>query len=148
MSTSEKLVRRQVQLESPFGAPTREGIITNVAYALLAMRDSLYRGESPFASHLLYTQMLDDTDPTERKMGIDQGLVIADNADLTAVYTDLGISRGMEFGIAHAEQDLRPIVYRKLYEATLSRDEIIAQVHASSPLPLETIGAVYARIHL
>ena len=58
-----ELSRPKVQLESPFGAPTRENIITNVAYALLAMRDSLGRGEAPFASHLLYTQMLDDQNP-------------------------------------------------------------------------------------
>ena len=94
-----ELSRPKVQLESPFGAPTRENIITNVAYALLAMRDSLGRGEAPFASHLLYTQMLDDQNPHERDEGIEAGLVIGRDAQFTAVYSDLGVSRGMEYGI-------------------------------------------------
>jgi hypothetical protein len=92
-----EIIRPKVQLESPFGAPTREGIITNVAYALIAMRDSLERGEAPFASHLLYTQMLDDRDPHERAEGIEAGLVIGNDAALTVVYEDLGISRGMQY---------------------------------------------------
>lgn len=137
----------QVQVESPFGAPTRERVITNVAYALLAMRDSLYRGEAPFASHLLYTQMLDDTDQVERAMGITRGLVIADSAELTAVYTDLGISHGMQLGIDHAKETDRPIVYRQLYNTGLHLTQIEEQIRTSSPLPLRLIGDIYARTH-
>ena len=47
----------------------------NIKYARRCMRDSLIRGEFPFASHLLYTQegILDDTKPDERKLGIEAG---------------------------------------------------------------------------
>ncbi len=142
-----EIIRPKVQLESPFGAPTREGIITNVAYALIAMRDSLERGEAPFASHLLYTQMLDDRDPHERAEDIEAGLVIGNDAALTVVYEDLGISRGMQYGIERAEREGREVVWRKLYERAMSRVELEEIIRNSSPLPLSVIGDVYARTH-
>jgi len=144
---AETLLRPQVQIESPFGAPTREGIITNVAYALIAMHDSLWRGEAPFASHLLYTQMFNDNDADERRIGIEAGLVIAKHAQVTALYEDLGISTGMRMGMEHAEKVGRPIDHRRLYDASCSLVEIQEQIRANSPLPFETIAAVYARIH-
>jgi len=81
------------------------------------MRDSLYRGEAPFASHLLYPQMLDDTDERERRMGIEAGLLIGRSADRTVVYTDRGISPGMKQGIKRAEDEGRPVEYRSLYSS-------------------------------
>lgn len=100
----------RVILESPYAGD----IETNTRYALAAMRDSLERGEAPFASHLLYTQVLDDTDPVEREWGIEAGLIWGACADLTVVYTDLGISGGMSYGIAAAESVNRPVEYRSI----------------------------------
>lgn len=60
-----------VIIESPFKGSTPAEEAENIAYAKEAMRDSLYRGEAPFASHLLYPQMLDDADERERRMGIE-----------------------------------------------------------------------------
>lgn len=142
-----ELLRPQVQLESPFGASTREGIITNVAYALIAMHDSLWRGEAPFASHLLYTQMFNDNNAEERRIGIAAGLVIAEHAQRTVVYEDLGVSKGMQMGIDHACEIGRPVEYRKLYDADLAPEEVTEIVHTNTPLPLDVIAAVYARIH-
>ena len=85
-----------VIIESPFKGRTPEEEIKNIEYARKAMRDSLYRGEAPFASHLLYPQMLDDTNEHERRMGIEAGLKIGQLADRTVVYTDRGISPGMK----------------------------------------------------
>ena len=34
-------------IESPFTAPTTDGLVRNVQYAMLAVRDSLARGEAP-----------------------------------------------------------------------------------------------------
>ena len=65
-----------VIIESPFKGNTPAEEAENIAYAKEAMRDSLYRGEAPFASHLLYPQMLDDADEDERRMGIEAGLLI------------------------------------------------------------------------
>ena len=70
------------------------------------------RGEAPFASHLLYTQMLDDLVPEEREMGIEAGLAIGKFAALTAVYIDRGISNGMNYGIQRAEDEGRRVEQR------------------------------------
>ena len=55
-----------VIIESPFRANTTHSEDTHVQYALRCLADSLSRGEAPIASHLLYTQVLDDSDPQAR----------------------------------------------------------------------------------
>lgn len=107
---------RFVIVESPFAAPTPEGVERNLAYARAAMRDCLLKQEAPLASHLLYTQpgVLDDNIPAERSIGIRAGLEIGRHAEATVVYQDLGISNGMRQGIATAEALGRPVEYRSL----------------------------------
>lgn len=56
----------------------------NQIYARWCMLDSLRRGEAPFASHSLYTQMLNDEDTEEREIGIDAGFAWA--AGVARVY--------------------------------------------------------------
>lgn len=110
-----------VIVESPFFNKDEVVQQANVAYARECIKDSLLRGESPFASHLLYTQVLDDNIQAERTMGIEAGLDWGKVATLTAVYTDRGISEGMKRGIARAEADGRRIEYRSLFnEQTLT----------------------------
>lgn len=101
-----------VILESPFAGDEE----ANIEYARKCVRDSLERGEAPIASHLLYTQpgILDDHDPVERSWGIDAGLAWRRVAEGSVVYTDRGISKGMEYGIAAAEAAGKPIEYRTL----------------------------------
>ena len=104
-------MKRRVVIETPYAGDVE----ANVAYARECMRDSLaHHGESPFLSHLLYTQVLDDGDPHERTGGINAGLAWACVADATVVYTDLGITPGMALGIEHAERCMRPVEYRCL----------------------------------
>ncbi len=103
---------RLVILESPFAGNTDR----NIQYARRALRDSLLRGEAPIASHLLYTQpgVLDDNIPEERAMGIDAGLAWRSAAEGTVVYTDFGITSGMQYGIQKAEESGLPVEYRTL----------------------------------
>jgi hypothetical protein len=103
---------RLVILESPLAGDVE----ANITYARRCMRDSLLRGEAPFASHLLYaqTEILNDAIPEERSMGIQAGLAWGLVADATVVYMDRGISHGMRLGIENAESLRRPIEYRKL----------------------------------
>ena len=101
---------RRVIVESPYAGDV-EG---NAAYARRAMYDCLKRNEAPLASHLLYTQVLDDTDPTERERGIEAGLAWGAAADATVVYADRGISRGMVAGILRARDERRPVEVRML----------------------------------
>lgn len=101
-----------VILESPYAGD----IDLNERYARACMRDCLMRNEAPFASHLLYTQpgILNDSIELERNMGIHAGLLWAEKADKTVVYEDLGISKGMRYGIVDAELHGRPVEYRRL----------------------------------
>lgn len=105
---------RRVLMESPLAAPTAEEVLANVAYARRAMRDCLRRGEAPFASHLLYPQVLDDRDAAERTQGIEAGLLWGKCADATVVYVDRGISSGMWEGVIRATAEGRPVEYRWL----------------------------------
>lgn len=101
-----------VVIESPLAGDVE----ANVAYAKECMRDSLRRGEAPFASHLFYAQpgILDDLVPEERALGIKVGLAWGDAAELTAVYVDRGVSKGMRYGIERAIAAKRTIVARSL----------------------------------
>lgn len=107
---------RLVILESPFNAPTPEGIATNIAYARACIRDCLSRGEAAIASHLLYTQdgILRDDVADEGRLGIAAGLAWQRVADAAVVYTDRGISPGMQKGIAAARWIGLPIEFRTL----------------------------------
>lgn len=101
---------KKVLIESPFAGDVGR----NVDYAKRAMVDSLARGEAPFASHLLYTQtgILDDLIEQERARGVAAGLAWGDSADLVAVYADLGISSGMEYGIDRHRREGREVEIR------------------------------------
>lgn len=104
-----------VVLESPYAGDVE----ANLAYARACVADSLARGEAPVASHLLYMQpgILDDADPAERATGIAAGHAWIGVASKLVVYTDLGISRGMEAGIAASRSWAHevPIEYRTLH---------------------------------
>lgn len=91
---------KKVVIESPFAGSTK----LNIAYAKMAVHDSLSRGEAPIASHLLLAAhgICNDDEPYERSMGIDAGLAWHSVADDIAFYTDLGMSPGMEAAQKHA----------------------------------------------
>jgi len=137
-------------IESPFSAPTIDELVRNIQYAMLAVRDSLSRGEAPYASHLFYTQMLDDNDSAERQLGMDAGLTICQHADQTAVYVDLGVSHGMEYGINTAKKAERATTERRLFPDTASPDEIntlLLQEYEKHDLPsTDVIASIYGRI--
>jgi hypothetical protein len=103
---------RLVLVESPYAGDVE----TNLRYLRACLRDCLLRGEAPFASHALYTQagVLDDLVRDERKLGISAGLAWGAKADATVVYTDRGISSGMDYGVRDAQFAGRPIEYRQL----------------------------------
>lgn len=114
---------KRVILESPYAGNKKYGPLVqfiqrwlNRRYARRCIRDSLSRGEAPIASHLLYTQpgVLRDWVVTERMWGINAGLAWGRVAELTAVYTDKGISSGMRYGIDNAERAGRTVEYRTL----------------------------------
>lgn len=99
---------------SPLRAPTPGGVEEHKVYARAAMRNSLLRGESPVATHLLYTQVLEDDIPAERAAGMIAAEGIIVRADLLAVYIDAGISDGMRSEITKACAAGVRVVFRTL----------------------------------
>lgn len=79
----------KVIIESPYAGDVER----NVEYARQCLLDSLRRGEYPIASHLLYTQVLDDLKPSERHTGIEAGLAWLDVAISTSFTLTTGIAR-------------------------------------------------------
>jgi len=104
----------KVIIESPYAGD----LVSNVSYARRCLWDSLLRQESPFASHLLYTQVLNDKIPEQREMGMSLALSWYDAADLCAVYTDLGISDGMKKGMGYAKSIGLTIEKRSISDAS------------------------------
>jgi len=102
---------RRVVIESPYAGDTER----NVAYALLAMSDCMRRNEAPLATHVLYTQFLDDRVAEQRALGMTAGFAWGDCGELRAVYGDLGISGGMAAGIARAHATGQLVEERRLF---------------------------------
>lgn len=77
-------------------SPLRGNVARNLEYARQALRHSLDRCEAAFAPHLLYPQVLDDTNASQRRQGMAAAKHYLLYADIVAVYKDLGISDGMQ----------------------------------------------------
>lgn len=103
---------RRVVLESPLSGITLKEVERNIHYARMCLLDSLNRGESPLASHLLYTQVLDDNLEEQRRVGIAAGHAWIPCAEAIIVYADYGVSGGMARAIADA--GTIPVEYRRL----------------------------------
>jgi hypothetical protein len=136
----KKLLRRSKRLvivESPYAGE----LDRNIAYARAAVRDSLLRGESPIASHLLYTQddILKDWVPEERKLGIEAGLAWRHVADASVVYTDFGLSSGMKMGIETAQANGLKVEYRNIGDAIIT-------FHSKEFPPVAEVTAIADRL--
>jgi len=115
---------KRVVIESPFMGISEDPIKKleetrrNIKYARACITDSLRKEEAPYASHLFFPQpgILDDNVPEDRMRGINAGLEITKDFDLTAVYSDLGVSKGMTYGIERAKTLGRTIEERFLGE--------------------------------
>lgn len=114
-----------VIVESRYAGDTEN----NILYARRAVRDCVLLGESPIASHLLFTQpgILQDEIFSERELGIKAGLAWRMVADLQAFYTDIGWSQGMLSALFQCLKEKRELELRALdgpvrLPATLDED--------------------------
>lgn len=90
-----------VIIESPYAGD----IPRNLLYLRSCIRDCINRGESPYASHRMLTDALDDNNSLEREIGIQAGLAwrrawfLDEQSRLVRVapvfYVDVGWSDGM-----------------------------------------------------
>jgi len=119
-------VPRLVVIESPYASGATENKAVDVAanreYLQRCIRDSILRGEAPFASHQMYTEALDDLDPGERAQGMNAGFAWARAASAAhVVYRDRGVSPGMQMAIKAALSEGREVEYRHLHEELYER---------------------------
>ena len=140
--TRDRMPRRQNHLlktiiESPYAGTNHPisselGVALHLRYLRACMRDSLLRGEAPYASHGLYTQpgVLEDLVPEERKMGIEAGFAWREHADVTAIYTDMGISSGMRLGAEHAQKS-----GARIEERSISPEALLLVKQESEDVP-------------
>lgn len=108
------MTRPLVIVEHPWGQlpdPIRHSYLT------LCIQDCHRRGESPVASVATYvlTHALDDLKPEERAQGTAGGLEWYRVAEKAVVYTDYGISAGMQQGMARAIEAGVPVEVRQLW---------------------------------
>lgn len=101
-----------VIIETPYRGDTA----LYLRYLRACMRDSLMRGEAPYASHHLYTApgVLRDELPEERDQGMAAGFAWRGLSHRTVFYTDFGWSSGMVLGRDAAEATGHVYEIRKL----------------------------------
>lgn len=105
-----------VILESPFAGKDPAEFCEFDIYLNRCLADCLSRKEAPFASHAIYTRpgVLDDTIAAQRVYGMHAGFSYKLATQVTVVYTDYGISSGMQKGIDYSIALGHTIEYRQI----------------------------------
>lgn len=82
---------KTVAIESPYAGD----IEANKAYLQGCISWCIARNKTPYASHQMLTDALDDNRPFERNLGIKAGLEMSCAMDEVIFFIDLGWSEGM-----------------------------------------------------
>lgn len=143
-------IRIRTVIESPFGTRpdgtrcTPLEIARNERYLDRCIRDSIDRGEAPYASHGFFTKpgRLDDNKPEQRRQGIEAGLEWGAVAQRCAVYDDHDVTAGMAEGIARHRARGLEIEYRRIGA------EPDVAIPPQSGAAAEAIGYVLNRIQI
>lgn len=93
-------------------SPFRGDEETNIANARLYSQHAVSCGAIPIAVHLLFPQFLDDSDPKQRKIGINMGLEILEKCDEMWVFGEP--TSGMKLEMTEAKKLQIPIEYPTL----------------------------------
>jgi len=88
-----------IYIASPYAGDVER----NTAFAIDACRYCIAQGHTPVAPHLLYTRMLDDSDPAQREIGLELGHRLLEHAGELWICGDR-ISPGMAAEIAEADR--------------------------------------------
>lgn len=135
-------------LESPYAASDRAGLDANESYLRECLRDSLERGEHPYASHAYLPAVLNDGDPAQRKRGLQASHAITRALLSQGARWVFCIDRGVSNGMAHAFDELwtacpgspvlRSVAYSKeveLNDAIVAHYEAVKVAAGENPVP-------------
>lgn len=101
---------KAVIIESPYSGD----INLNKRYLNRCKLWCLERGLSPYASHQMLTDVLDDLNPEQREQGITAGFAFAEAGIQRIFFIDLGWSNGMLKALEHSEQNNLPFTVEKI----------------------------------
>ena len=97
--------RRKIYVASKYAGDVEKNVKNAIGYC----RRVIEQGHMPLASHLLYPQMLDDTNPEERKIGQMFGMALLGICDEVWVFGE--ISSGMAEEIREAKTMKKTLRY-------------------------------------
>jgi len=118
-----------VYIASPYAGD----VGANTAFAIDACRYCIAQGHTPIAVHLLYTQMLDDSDLAQREIGLKLGYQVLSRCDEVWVCGNR-ISPGMAMEIAEAERLSIPVKNTEVMEIHVWSGMLNDMQAAVSPL--------------
>ena len=101
--------RKKVYIASPYAGDVENNVAKAISYCRFAIR----KNYMPIASHLLYPQILDDSNPKERELGTMFGMALLEICDEVWVF---GRSPGVNAEIREAEKLGKPIKYYRTEE--------------------------------
>ena len=95
----KKTTWKPVIIESPFKGNADSTEADHRTYLERCIRHCIQRGETPYASHKMLTDALDDHEEEERKIGMEAGMAMSNILLLAGAtpifYEDYGLSGGM-----------------------------------------------------
>lgn len=80
-----------ILVESPYAGDIQR----NSEYARRAMLHVIEQGHTPIVPHLLYPQVLDDSDPLQRERALEMCAELREQAEEVWFFIDYGMSSGM-----------------------------------------------------
>ena len=121
---------------SYIASPVAGEMEATIACAKKACRYAIRQGHTPIAVHLLYPQMLDDSDPAERETGLRLGHRVLEVCDELWCCGDR-ISSGMAREIEEAQRLGIPI--RQIGELEIKQEALPAEMEQSEA-PGQSMG--------
>lgn len=106
--------RKTAILVTPFMSEDPAMASRAYRYAMRAVQDSIRRGEAPMATHAFFYESLSYKNPVERDIGLQCQLSWLKRAELVVVYTDGGITPGMQTIINSGEIKNKRMEYRSI----------------------------------
>lgn len=103
---ARRVYRPLVYICSPYAGEVEQNVNMARVYSRFAVRKACI----PLASHLLYPQFMNDSDPAERSLALFMGLVLLSKCEQVWVFGDT-ISQGMTAEIEKAEKKHIPVRY-------------------------------------